>query len=114
MSAAIPQAASDRSMPTWTAPKLPPPAKTKAVFGRGLSAATAKVTPHIIHRPTPCPPYPPYPPYPPHLRDVTKIAARRTSQNSDAPAWHERYPVCTSRDPGKMHCSAPPSDLSGA
>src|SRR5262249_25612924 len=32
MSAATPCAASDFSMPTWIAPKLPPPANTKAVL----------------------------------------------------------------------------------
>ena len=38
MSAFKPCATSARSMPTWTAPKLPPPANTSAVFGLPASA----------------------------------------------------------------------------
>src|SRR6516225_2611387 len=34
MSAVTPCATSDCSMPTWIAPKLPPPARTNAVFNR--------------------------------------------------------------------------------
>src|ERR1043165_6197211 len=43
MSAAMPCVASECSMPTWTAPKLPPPANTKAVFGCAPSAITSPV-----------------------------------------------------------------------
>src|SRR5262245_39490266 len=40
MSAVMPWAASDCSMPTWIAPKLPPPARTNAVL-TGLAASDA-------------------------------------------------------------------------
>ena len=40
MSAAMPWAASECSMPTWMAPKLPPPANTKAVFDGPISSRT--------------------------------------------------------------------------
>jgi hypothetical protein len=39
MSGSIPLSRSARSIPTWTAPRLPPPARIKAVFERAASMA---------------------------------------------------------------------------
>src|SRR4029453_13744198 len=44
MSAEMPWAASDCSMPTWIAPKLPPPANTKAVLAGLLSPDADKAS----------------------------------------------------------------------
>src|SRR6185312_7082653 len=47
MSAVMPWAASECSMPTCMAPKLPPPASTNAVFASPISSRTATHTlPH--------------------------------------------------------------------
>src|ERR1044072_3479846 len=44
----MPCEASECSMPTWMAPKLPPPANTNAVFGRAVSGCT----PFAINHPS--------------------------------------------------------------
>src|ERR1700722_3943917 len=44
MSAEIPCAASECIMPTWMAPKLPPPANTKAVLAALVAGATESDT----------------------------------------------------------------------